>query len=461
MDSQTLASDLSKGRPVGGTEFSWCQAVPGGTGITVLAILLSRPVSLPALQSALQSLQTFHPILSAVLAAADTPSPHLSIPSPPPPLLLHRLPAANLLAAVPSAFHLHSLLEHELNQNPWSEPANETTVFFATLYELPEPGRSVLSLRFHTAVCDRTAAVALLKELLDRMGGDSGNSGKGQAEGVMLGIEDLIPKRDAWKPFWARGKDLVGYSVNGLRASNLRFDDAGSDRASRVVRLVMSVEETRGLLMACKAREVKLCAAMSAAALVAAHSSQHFQTNQQKPYLVGTLIDSRKYLEPVLHDNNIGFYHSGIINMHGVHGEEDLWELANRCQSAYSDAMKNKKHLTDIGELNFLMCKAIENPHLTPASSLRTALITVFDEPVISESSKQEQYLGVEDYVGCSSVHGVGPSIAFFDTIRDGQLDCACVFPSPLHSRKQIQELVEHMKRILIEGGHLKEGELK
>ncbi|KAG1331697.1 hypothetical protein COCNU_02G016650 [Cocos nucifera] len=457
MDSQTLAGDLSKGRPVGGTEFSWCRAVPGGTGITVLAILLSRPVSLPALRSALQSLQTSHPILSAVLAAADTPRPHLSIRSTHPPLRLDLLPAADLLAAVPSASHLHCLLERELNQNPWSDPADETRVFFATLYELPEPGRSVLSLRFHTAVCDRTAAVAILKELLDRLGGDSGSSGKGEKEGVMLGVEDLIPKRDAWKPFWARGKDLVGYSMNGLRASTLRFVDAGSDRASRLVRLVMSAEETRGLLTACEAREVKLCAAMSAAALVAAHSSQHFERNQQKPYLVATLIESRKYLEPILHDNNIGFYHSGIVNTYGVHGGEDLWELANRCQITYSNAIKNKKHLTDIGELNFLMCKAVENPHLTPASSLRTALISVFDEPVISESSEQQQYLGVEDYVGCSSVHGVGPSIAFFDTIRDGKLDCACVYPSPLHSRKQIQELVDHMKRILIEGSHLKE----
>ncbi|XP_008806095.1 uncharacterized protein LOC103718873 [Phoenix dactylifera] len=461
MDSQTLGGDLSKGRPVGGTEFSWCQAVPGGTGITVLAIFLSRPVSLPALQSALQSLQTSHPILSAVLAAADTPQPLLSIPSSPPPLRLRRLPAADLIAALPSASHLHSLLEHELNQNPWSDPADETGVFFATLYELPEPGRSVLALRFHTAVCDRTAGVAVLKELLDRLGGDSGNSGKGKEEGIILGIEDLIPKKDAWKPFWARGRDLVGYSMNGLRASTLRFDDAGSDRASRVVRLVLSLEETQGLLTACKAREVKLCAAMSAAALVAAHSSQHFESNQQRSYMVATLIDSRKYLKPVLHDNNIGFYHSGIINSYAVHGGEDLWELANRCQSAYSNAMKNKKHLTDIGELNFLMCKAIQNPHLTPASSLRTALISVFDEPVISESSELQQYLGVEDYVGCSSVHGVGPSIAFFDTIRDGQLDCACVYPSPLHSNKQIQELVEHMKGILIEGSHVKVEELK
>lgn len=147
-----------------------------------------------------------------------------------------------------------------------------------------------------------------------------------------------------------------------------------------------------------------------------------------------------------------GFYHSAILNTHSVRGVEGLWEVAARCHNAYSNAKRNKKHLTDIGELNFLMCKAIDNPHLTPYSSLRTALISVFEEPVFYESAELLDKLGVEDYVGCASVHGIGPSIAIFDTIRDGKLDSACVYPSPIHSRKQITELVEHMKKILTEG---------
>lgn len=142
------------------------------------------------------------------------------------------------------------------------------------------------------------------------------------------------------------------------------------------------------------------------------------------------------------------------MNTHSIQGGEGLWEVAARCHNAYSNAKTNKKHLTDIGELNFLMCKAIDNPHLTPSSSLRTAVISVFEEPVIYESSELHSKLGVEDYVGCASVHGVGSSIAIFDTIADGKLDCACVYPSPLHSRKQISELAEHMKQILTEGSH-------
>uniref|UniRef100_A0A2P2IYP7 Uncharacterized protein n=1 Tax=Rhizophora mucronata TaxID=61149 RepID=A0A2P2IYP7_RHIMU len=42
--------------------------------------------------------------------------------------------------------------------------------------------------------------------------------------------------------------------------------------------------------------------------------------------------------------------------------------------------------------------------------------------------------------------------MAIFDTIRDGKLDCVCVYPSPLHSRQQMQEFVSNMKIILVDG---------
>lgn len=148
----------------------------------------------------------------------------------------------------------------------------------------------------------------------------------------------------------------------------------------------------------------------------------------------------------------LGFYHSAILNTHDVGGGETLWELANRCYMSFSNAKKSNKHFTDMSDVNFLMCKAIENPGLTKASSLRTSLISVFEDPVMDDSNEMHQELGLEDYVGCSSVHGIGPSIAIFDTVRDGLLDCACVYPSPLHSREQMQELIDHMKKILVDG---------
>lgn len=105
-----------------------------------------------------------------------------------------------------------------------------------------------------------------------------------------------------------------------------------------------------------------------------------------------------------------------------------------------------------MADLNFLMSKAVENPSLTSSSSLRTSLVTVFEDPVLDNSNEMQQQIGVEDYMGCASIHGVGPSIAIFDTVRGGELDCICVYPAPLHSRAQMQGIVERMTRILIGG---------
>ncbi|KAL2503034.1 hypothetical protein Fot_36882 [Forsythia ovata] len=118
---------------------------------------------------------------------------------------------------------------------------------------------------------------------------------------------------------------------------------------------------------------------------------------------------------------------------------------------AFAEYKKCNKHFSDMADINFLMCKAIENPGLTASSSLRTSFISVFEDPVFDNSNQIQKELGVEDYMGCASIHGVGPSIAMFDTVRGGELDCLCVYPSPLHSREQMNELVDHMKRVLID----------
>ena len=132
--------------------------------------------------------------------------------------------------------------------------------------------------------------------------------------------------------------------------------------------------------------------------------------------------------------------------------DEDLWELAEKHQKSISSALNENKHFLDIGDLNLLMCKAIENPFLTPSSSMRTSLISVFEETVVHDRLQIYQQAGIEDFLACSSVHGVGPSIAIFDSIIEDQLHLDFVYPAPLHSRDQIQALVDHAKNLLTGG---------
>ncbi|XVE75942.1 hypothetical protein DITRI_Ditri12bG0132600 [Diplodiscus trichospermus] len=462
-----------KGRAVGGTEYSWCRAVLGGTGIAVLAILSSKNPDISRLRNALYKLQNSHPILRSRLHYNPSGNTNFSFVTSPSPFIqvkyFNHFATSNILENLSNEENqnispLHLILEHELNQNAWTNTSFSTKndVFFASVYALPG-SRWVLVLRLHASSCDRTTAVSLLRELLTLMGDEEEETGSTTQEGqreiminkgdVSLAIEDLIPKGKAKKTLWARGVDMLGYSVNSLRLTNLKFKDAKSPRSSQVVRLLISPDDTDRILAGCKARGIKLCGALGAAGLIAAHSSKCRSDHQKKKYGVVTLTDCRSILEPPLSNHNFGFYHSAILNTHVIKGGEKLWELAKKMYTAFTNYKNCNRHLSDMADLNFLMCRAMENPGLTSSSSLRTSLISVFEDTVIDEPNDQQKQVGLEDYMGCASAHGIAPSIAIFDTIRDGRLDCICVYPSPLHSREQMLELVDSMKCILVDAG--------
>ncbi|CAK9159827.1 unnamed protein product [Ilex paraguariensis] len=345
--------------------------------------------------------------------------------------------------------HFHLILEREINTNTWcannDSLDSQIDVFFASVYTLSDDRWAVMR-RLQTSACDWTSAVSLLRELLSLIGEGKKEELELQREveeemEVGLGIEDYIPPGKANKPFWARGVDMLGYSLNSLRLANLNFKGIDAQIITRL--------QTRG---------IKLCGLLAAAGLIAAHSSNCLPDQWQK-YAVVTLTDCRSMLHPVLSCRNFGFYHSAIVNTHDIEEGENLWELAKRTYMSFANAKNNQKHFWDMNDLNFLMVKAIDNPGLTRSSSLRTSLISVFEDPVIDHSDELHQEIGLEDYIGCASVHNVGPSIAIFDTIRDGELDCACVYPSPLHSREQMLELIDDMKRILVNGSNYVESD--
>lgn len=459
--SHPLAEDA--GRTAGSTEQSWLKAVPTGTGITVLALHLSPPVpAAPALESALREVQRTHPILRARIQPSSST---ISI-SKEPYVLLETLDDAAVFDLLTSASAddeepnsgspLRAVLRRELNRNPWAGKSPDPAALFATLCVLGTDGpapSAVLAVRFHTVAGDRASAITVASELLGMIRDGRPSTGTG---GVVLpflpSVEDLIPPEHGRKPFWARGKDMLGYSLNFTRSSMLPFDDAKSARSTDLVVMELSLDETRKLLDGCERRGIKLFGALTAAGLIATATSKGLPGNKSESYCVITLTDCRRRLSKPLTDQDLGFYHSAVQTTHTVTGSDGLWDLAKRCHASFSDAVAHNKHFTDMGDLNYLMVKSIQAPQLTPSGSMRTAVLSVFDEPLVYDSSELYQGVGVEDYLACSSVHGVGPSVGLFDTVRDGRLSCACLYPSPLHSRKQVRELVEEMKKVLLAG---------
>lgn len=143
------------------------------------------------------------------------------------------------------------------------------------------------------------------------------------------------------------------------------------------------------------------------------------------------------------------------MNTHATKGtEERFWDTAKRTYQEYKKCKDSNKHFTDLADLNFLMCKGIENPSLTPSSSLRTIFMAVMEDTVVDNSTDMQTQLGVDDYFDCSSVHGIGPSIQILDIISRGRLNCVCVYPYPLHSREQMQVLVDTMKSTLVDAAN-------
>ncbi|KAF7818803.1 uncharacterized protein G2W53_024258 [Senna tora] len=434
------------GRSVGGSEYSWCKAVPGGTGITVLALLLSKPPNISRLQTALHKLQNDHPILNSTLHYSTTFS-FLTSPTP-----ILKLQSYDISTTSTLLHHslspFHQILEYELNRNTWHNPTTPAPVMFASVYALPDAASWVVVLRLHVSTCDRTTAAWLLRELLHNMLTREEEEEEEGNDEIGLAMEDMIPCGMAKKAMWARGMDMLAYSLNSLKLTNLRFEDTKSARCSRVVRLQLNKNETRRLLHGCKEKGIKLCGAVTAAGLMAAHGSR----KSSNKYGVVTLIDCRSALHPSPSLHHFGFYHCAILNTHVMKGGESMWEVAKRTYEAFVKSKKCNKHFSDMADLNLLMRKAMENPGLTPSSSLRTSIMSVFEESVIDNiNGSGEDAVGLQDLMGCASVHGVGPSMAVFDTIRDGSLDCVCVYPAPLHSTQQMQQMVTTMKAILIQ----------
>lgn len=499
---QTLLSSphisSAHSRLAGGTEYTWCRTVAGGSGISVLALLFSNLPDPDALQQAIHKLQIDHPRLRsqlvwihakpAFLVSNDSVTQLQIVDAPNSARNLqhsdHTIAgnsSANSNETIDqsetdsSALKLQSdevdrsnnwmsIVETELNTNEWTEHRHSLDpkpMFGVRLYKLVG-GRSLMVLRIHTAISDRTSAATILTELLNsfyeikhghplipqkpELNSCATNARK---HPELMAVEEAIPKGQANKPFWAHGVDVLGYSLTSRRHGLLPFIDINPPRRSEIAHLSCSVEQTQKILQMCVTQKTNLFGALSAAGLKAAATCKQIGNHSENFGMI-TLVDCRNLLDPVLSSSTVGFYHSAVLNTHNLNETVEFWDMARRCSNSLDNAMKNRKHFTDIGDVNFLVCQAMQHPHLTPSSSLRTSLMVLFKEPVFDDMEDLKKAVHLENYIGCSSVHGVGPSVVIFDIIQHGALTCTCVYPAPLHSRQQIEGVLNSMRSILL-----------
>jgi hypothetical protein len=131
----------------------------------------------------------------------------------------------------------------------WRDATHHSNkLFFGSIYVLPN-NVWVIALRLHVNACDRTTAVLLLRELLELMEEKEEIVSEDQNDKkVSLAIEDLIPCEKTKKPLLARGFDVLSYSLNSFRLTNLKFHDTKTTKFSQVMRLQFNQDDTKGIL---------------------------------------------------------------------------------------------------------------------------------------------------------------------------------------------------------------------
>jgi len=96
--------------------------------------------------------------------------------------------------------------------------------------------------------------------------------------------------------------------------------------------------------------------------------------------------------------------------------------------------------------------QVLKHPNVTPQSSMRTALFSLFvDEVPKMQWQELAQKLNLATVCGpFPSMHGVGPCFAVVDSLIDGSdLSLSLIYPQPVYSRTQIEAVassaMEHL----------------
>jgi hypothetical protein len=180
-------------RLLGDTEENWCRAVAGGTGISVIGVLFSKQLDSSKLQLAIDVVQSNHPRLRSELMWIQG-KPAFRVSSKPcvKVQVLDATGSEDTSPLIADFEHVQTtedgnaeqpekskeddrawltLVETELNTNIWPEKQHSLEsmqMFVIRLHYLPG-NRSLVTLRVHTAACDRVSAATVLTDILEAL----------------------------------------------------------------------------------------------------------------------------------------------------------------------------------------------------------------------------------------------------------------------------------------------------
>jgi hypothetical protein len=272
------------------------------------------------------------------------------------------------------------------------------------------------------------------------------NPGK---DALLPTIEDLVPKGSFSKGFFQKASDTVGYALGANKYALLPFQPSyGEQRKSEpfksdLVSYTLGEAGTADLLAACKKEKTTLVAALAAAFLRTAANTKELKERKKDDFSFTSVMECRKFFEPELPADTVGNFVTGIPQTQQAKDGVPFWDLARSVSATIEKDISKSKQFSEIPVLNLLFSQVLKHPGITPQSSMRTALFSMFVDgpPSWTWQSKDTQKLQVASVSGpFPSMHGVGPCFACAETLLNGDdLSVSLVYPQPVFSRSQMQ----------------------
>jgi hypothetical protein len=163
------------------------------------------------------------------------------------------------------------------------------------------------------------------------------------------------------------------------------------------------------------------------------------------------LIDCRPDFEPEIGPLGLGNYTAGISLDEQVKSDTGFWDLARSVSASFEKETGKLKQFSEIPVLNMLFGQVLKHPSLTPKTSLRTALFSVFMDGPLDTQWKNVDRLELAGTLGpLASMHGIGPCYCLAESLIPGpELTLTLVFATPVYDRDQMEALSKESLELL------------
>eukprot|EP00249_Psilotum_nudum_P014955 c25088_g3_i2 orf=208-1653(-) len=467
-----MASDSpSLSRVLGSSENNWFKSTAGGTGIVPVGIALKRSVEIQLISDAAQEVLAHHALLRACVTedakgklcflvdgtsaspvVEERTWPTLSECSNLSGVILYPLDYEDKSLSMA----LSKIVREEINI-PFlnvEEKSSSVNLFEIHVYANSSRPGTVIVLRIHSAAFDRQSSCVVVQDFLAALnalvegGGPKLLTNPGK-DSLLPCMEDLIPKTKSSKGFLQKGMDAVGYAWNSKNYSLLPFNPDVSavrskHRESDILSYSLGTHGTASLFTACKQEGVSYAEALAAAILQTAANVKELKEKKQDEFFYTSVLNCRRFFDPPLSESILGNYSSGVP--HGVKVKDGVsfWDFARQISASNEKDLAKSKYFSELPVLGMLFSQVLKHPNLTPSSSLRSALFTMFMDGPMNAQWKNVEALQLVGTLGpLLSVHFVGPCFGVVESLHQGpELHLSFVYAIPVHTKEQVESFV-------------------